>query len=33
VLGRWRQSASEVADLVSRAADEVERLVIPVPGA
>jgi peptidyl-tRNA hydrolase, PTH1 family len=33
VLGRWRQPASEVADLVSRAADEVERLVVPVPGA
>jgi PTH1 family peptidyl-tRNA hydrolase len=30
VLGRWRQPASEVADLVSRAADEVERLVVPV---
>lgn len=27
VLGRWRQSAAEVADLVSRAADEAERLV------
>ena len=33
VLGRWRQPPSEVADLVSRAADEVERLVVPVPGA
>jgi len=33
VLGRWRQPPTEVADLVSRAADEVERLVIPVPGA
>ena len=32
VLGRWRQSSSEVADLVSRAADEVERLVLG-PGA
>ena len=27
VLGRWRQPASEVADLISRAADEAERLV------
>lgn len=27
VLGRWRQPAAEVADLVSRAADEAERLV------
>jgi PTH1 family peptidyl-tRNA hydrolase len=27
VLGRWRQSAAEVADLVERAAGEVERLV------
>ena len=27
VLGRWRQSSSEVADLVSRAADEAERIV------
>ena len=33
VLGRWRRPSSEVADLVSRAADEVERLVVPVPGA
>jgi peptidyl-tRNA hydrolase, PTH1 family len=33
VLGRWRQSASEVADLISRAADEAERVVVPVPGA
>ena len=33
VLGRWRQPPSEVADLVTRAADEVERLVVPVPGA
>ena len=28
VLGRWRQPAREVADLVSRAADEAERLVL-----
>jgi PTH1 family peptidyl-tRNA hydrolase len=28
VLGRWRQSASEVAGLVSRAADEAERTVL-----
>jgi PTH1 family peptidyl-tRNA hydrolase len=28
VLGRWRQSATEVADLVGRAADEAERLVL-----
>jgi PTH1 family peptidyl-tRNA hydrolase len=28
VLGRWRQPAAEVADLVSRAADEAERLVL-----
>jgi PTH1 family peptidyl-tRNA hydrolase len=27
VLGRWRQSAAEVADLVDRAAGEVERLI------
>ena len=27
VLGRWRQSAGEVADLVDRARDEVERLI------
>jgi PTH1 family peptidyl-tRNA hydrolase len=27
VLGRWRQSASEVAEVVSRAADEAERVV------
>ena len=27
VLGRWRQPAGEVADLVSRAADEAERLL------
>ena len=33
VLGRWRQPAAEVSGLVARAADEVERLVIPVPGA
>jgi peptidyl-tRNA hydrolase, PTH1 family len=29
VLGRWRQSASEVDDLVDRAAGEAERLVLP----
>jgi PTH1 family peptidyl-tRNA hydrolase len=28
VLGRWRQPAAEVADLVDRAADEAERLVL-----
>jgi PTH1 family peptidyl-tRNA hydrolase len=28
VLGSWRQSASEVAELVDRAADAVERLVV-----
>ncbi|HKG64559.1 MAG TPA: aminoacyl-tRNA hydrolase [Solirubrobacteraceae bacterium] len=33
VLGRWRQPAPDVADLVARAADEVERLVVPAPGA
>jgi peptidyl-tRNA hydrolase, PTH1 family len=27
VLGKWRQSASEVADLVDRAGDEAERLI------
>jgi PTH1 family peptidyl-tRNA hydrolase len=27
VLGKWRQSTAEVADLISRAADEAERLV------
>ena len=27
VLGKWRQSGAEVADLVSRAADEAERLM------
>ena len=27
VLGRWRQPSSEVADLISRAADEAERMV------
>ena len=31
VLGRWRQGAAEVADLVDRAAGEVERLVAPSP--
>ncbi len=29
VLGKWRQSAAEVRDLVERARDEVERLVSP----
>jgi PTH1 family peptidyl-tRNA hydrolase len=28
VLGRWRQPASEVADLIGRAADEAERVVL-----
>ena len=28
VLGRWRRPPSEVADLVSRAADEAERVVL-----
>jgi PTH1 family peptidyl-tRNA hydrolase len=28
VLGKWRQPAGEVADLVDRAADEAERLVL-----
>jgi PTH1 family peptidyl-tRNA hydrolase len=27
VLGRWRQSSAEVADLISRAADEAERVI------
>ena len=27
VLGKWRQSHAEVADLISRAADEAERLM------
>jgi PTH1 family peptidyl-tRNA hydrolase len=31
VLGRWRQGAAEVADLVDRAVAEVERLVVPAP--
>ena len=31
VLGRWRQSTAEVADLISRAADEAERLVLNAP--
>jgi PTH1 family peptidyl-tRNA hydrolase len=30
VLGAWQQSDREVRDLVIRAADEVERLVIPI---
>ena len=29
VLGKWRQSSADVAGLISRAADEVERLVVP----
>ena len=29
VLGRWRQPSADVADLLARAADEVERVVIP----
>ena len=33
VLGRWRQPASEVAALVDRAVDEVERLVGGRPSA
>jgi len=28
VLGRWRQSSAEVVDLVGRAADEAERVVL-----
>jgi PTH1 family peptidyl-tRNA hydrolase len=28
VLGRWRQSSAEVAELVDRAADEAERVVL-----
>jgi PTH1 family peptidyl-tRNA hydrolase len=28
VLGRWRQSAAEVAELVERARDEAERVVL-----
>jgi PTH1 family peptidyl-tRNA hydrolase len=28
VLGKWRQSAAEVADLVARARDEAERIVL-----
>ncbi len=28
VLGKWRQPAAEVADLVDRASDEAERLVL-----
>ena len=31
VLGSWQQSRDEVADLVDRAADEVERLLRPDP--
>jgi PTH1 family peptidyl-tRNA hydrolase len=29
VLGKWRQGAAEVAELVARAGDEAERLVLP----
>jgi len=29
VLGKWRRSAAEVAELVARAGDEAERLVVP----
>ncbi len=32
VLGRWRQTVSEVADLIGRAADEVEHLLEQSPG-
>jgi hypothetical protein len=28
VLGKWRQSAAEVRDVVERAGDEAERLVL-----
>jgi PTH1 family peptidyl-tRNA hydrolase len=28
VLGRWRQSAADVSDLIDRAADEAERIVL-----
>jgi peptidyl-tRNA hydrolase, PTH1 family len=28
VLGKWRQSAAEVADLVGRAANEAERIIV-----
>jgi hypothetical protein len=28
VLGKWRQPAAEVAELVERARDETERLVL-----
>lgn len=31
VLGRWRQSTAEVAELVERAADAAERLVVEQP--
>ena len=31
VLGSWRQSAAEVRDLVERARDEAERLVVRPP--
>jgi peptidyl-tRNA hydrolase, PTH1 family len=31
VLGKWRQSAAEVRDLVERARDEAERLILRPP--
>jgi PTH1 family peptidyl-tRNA hydrolase len=31
VLGKWRQPRGEVADLIERAADETERLVLDIP--
>jgi PTH1 family peptidyl-tRNA hydrolase len=31
VLGKWRQGAAEVRDLVERARDEAERIVLPPP--
>jgi len=31
VLGRWKQTAKEVGDLVFEAADEAERIVLPTP--
>ena len=33
VLGKWRQSAAEVRDLVERARDEAERVVLAPVGA
>jgi PTH1 family peptidyl-tRNA hydrolase len=32
VLGRWRQSAAEVRELVERACDEAERVVLGIAG-